>query len=217
CIARPALSLACRQPEDASGTAAGAGGLGAAAHDLDGGREVVTQHTGNRGPARAGAAAEAAVVIRLVPASLKVTVPLVLFAFALALSALNLFYQVPREERAVEEDHRERLLQELSRLQSTLEYLLLKGDIEGARREVEILASNRNTTGVALPADQGTVIAATRRAWLGRPAAEVLPKLESEEATRATLGRGAKVVLDADKNELLGYADIPMGGSSREL
>lgn len=60
---------------------------------------------------------------KLLPASLKVTVPLILLGFAVALSALNLIYQVPRAERAVEADHRERLLQELSRLQSTLEYL----------------------------------------------------------------------------------------------
>jgi PAS domain S-box-containing protein len=151
------------------------------------------------------------------PTSLRVTVPLVLLGFAVLLSALNLIYQVPRAERAVEEEHRERLLQELSRLQSTLEYLLLKGDIEGARREVAILASNRNYTVVALTDDQHAVIAATRRAWLGRPAAEVLPKLESEQAAHAALGRGAQVILDADKNALLGYADIPMGGGSREL
>ena len=57
---------------------------------------------------------------RILPASLKVTVLLVLLGFAVALSALNLSFQVPRAERAVEEEHRERLLQELSRLQSTL-------------------------------------------------------------------------------------------------
>jgi len=156
-------------------------------------------------------------VIRLAPASLKLTVPLVLLAFALTLSALNVLYQVPREERAVEEDHRERLLQELSRLQSTLEYLLLKGDIEGARREVAILASNRSYTVVALTDDTHSVIAATRRAWLGRPAAEVLPKLESGQAGGATLGRGARVVLDADNNALLGSVDIPMGSDTQEL
>ncbi len=154
---------------------------------------------------------------KLLPASLKLTVPLVLLGFAVALSALNLVYQVPRAERAVEEDHRERLLQELSRLQSTLEYLLLKGDIEGARREVAILASNRNYTVVALTDDQHSVIAATRRAWLGHPAAEVLPKLDSGLAAHATPGRGAQVVREADKNALLGYADIPMGGGDREL
>ena len=154
---------------------------------------------------------------RLLPASLKLTVPIILLGFAAALSALNWIYQVPRAERAVEEDHRERLLQELSRLQSTLEYLLLKGDIEGARREVAILASNRNYTVVALTDDQHSVIAATRRAWLGRPAAEVLPKFDSGQAAHATLGPGTRVVREADNNALLGYADIPMGGGGLEL
>ena len=155
--------------------------------------------------------------MKLLPASLKLTVPLILLGFAVALSALNLIYQIPQAERAVEEDHRERLLQELSRLQSTLEYLLLKGDIEGARREVAILASNRNNTLVALTDDQHSIIAATRRAWLGRPAAEVLPKFASEQTAHATLGRGAQVVREADRNALLGYAIIPMGGGDREL
>ena len=72
---------------------------------------------------------------RILPASLKLTVLLVLLSFAVALSALNLIFQVPRAERAVEEEHRERLLQELSRLQSTLEYLLLKGDVAESWRE----------------------------------------------------------------------------------
>ena len=155
--------------------------------------------------------------MKLLPTSLKVTVPLVLLGFALVLSALNLIYQVPQAERAVEEEHRERLLQELSRLQSTLEYLLLKGEIEGARREVAILASTRNYTVVALTDDQHFVIAATRLAWLGRPAAEVLPKLDSAQAGYPTPGHGAQVIRAADNNTLLGYADIPIGGGDREL
>ena len=154
---------------------------------------------------------------KLLPTSLKVTVPLVLLGFALMLSALNLIYQVPRAERAAEEDHRERLLQELSRLQSTLEYLLLKGDIEDARREVAILASNRNYTLVALTDDDGSVIAATQRAWLGRPAPEVLPKFNFGQPAHTTSGPKVQVTSVADKNALLGYADIPMGGGNREL
>jgi two-component system NtrC family sensor kinase len=155
--------------------------------------------------------------VRKLPASLKITVPLILLGFAVALSALNLIYQLPRAERMVEEDHRERLLQELSRLQSTLEYLLLKGDIEGAGREIAILASNRNYTVVALTDDHDTIIAATQRAWLGRPAAEVLPKFDSGEAAQATVGRGAQVVGEAERNALLGYAGIPLAGGDREL
>ena len=41
---------------------------------------------------------------RFLPASLKFTVLLVLLGFAAALSALNLVYQVPRAQRAVEEE-----------------------------------------------------------------------------------------------------------------
>jgi len=156
-------------------------------------------------------------VTKLPQISLKVTVPLILLGFAVALSALNLVYQVPRAERAVEEYHRERLLQELSRLQGTLEYLLLKGDIEGARREVAILASNRNYTVVALTDDQHAVVAATRRARLGRTSTEVLPIFASKQPAPAALGRGVQVVLEPDKNALLGYADIAMGVSEREL
>ena len=37
-------------------------------------------------------------------------------------------------ERAAEDDSRKRLGQEMSRLQSTLEYLLLKGDMTAAQR-----------------------------------------------------------------------------------
>jgi hypothetical protein len=56
-----------------------------------------------------------------VPASLKVTVPLLLLAFAATLSAVNLVYHVPQAERGAEEESRTRLAQEMSRLQSTLE------------------------------------------------------------------------------------------------
>src|SRR5262249_13949478 len=211
-----AYSLARGESEDAGRRAAGARGLRPSADDVDGGGQAPAQHARDRERACPRAVAEPAAVRKL-PASLKITVPLILLGFAVALSALNLIYQLPRAERMVEADHREHLLQELSRLQSTLEYLLLKGDIEGARREVAILASNRNYTVVALTDDQNSVIAATRRAWLGRPAAEVLPKLESEPATGATVGRGARVILESDKNALLGYVDIPMGAGGRAL
>jgi len=82
---------------------------------------------------------------------------------------------------------------------------------------VAILASNRNYTLVALTDDRHNVIAATRRAWLGRPAADVLPKFDSEQTPRTTSERGAQVIGEAQMNALLGYADIPLGGGSPEL
>src|SRR3954469_17579273 len=100
-----------------------------------------------------------------IPASLKFTVPLILLIFAAALSAVNLLYHVPQEERAAEEDNRKRLGQEMSRLQSTLEYLLLKGDTTIAQHEIAVLAHNHDVIVAALTDEHQVVIAATRRAW----------------------------------------------------
>jgi hypothetical protein len=106
-------------------------------------------------------------MIRL-PVSLKLTVPLILLGFAATLSMVNLLYHVPLAERAAEEDCRKRLVQEMSRLQSTLEYLLLKGDHAAAQHEIAVLAHNHDYIFGALTDDRHAVIAATRRAWLGR-------------------------------------------------
>src|SRR5947199_8568363 len=110
-----------------------------------------------------------------IPASLKFTVPLILLVFAATLSAVNLLYHVPQAERAAEEDSRKRLGQEMSRLQSTLEYLLRKGDMTAAQREIAVQAHNHDVIFAALTDDKNVVIAATRRGWRGRPVADVLP------------------------------------------
>lgn len=156
-------------------------------------------------------------MIRLVPGSLKVVILLGLLGFTAALSVLNLVYRIPDAERAVEQDSRERLFQDLSRLQSSLEYLLLKSDIEGARREVAILAFNHDYTVAVVTDDQDAVIAATQRAWLGRRVAEVLPGFESVEAARAARERQARITIAADRNALLAYAGIQLGSSAQEL
>src|ERR1044072_3728046 len=109
------------------------------------------------------------------PATLKLTVPLILLGFVAILSTVNLLYHVPQAERGAEEDSRKRLTQELSRLQSTLEYLLLKGDVAAAQHEIAVLAHNHEVTVAALTDDNNTVIESTRRAWLGQQIADVLP------------------------------------------
>jgi PAS domain-containing protein len=151
------------------------------------------------------------------PASLKVTVPLILLAFAATLSAVNLLYHVPQAEREAEEDSRKRLAQEMSRLQSTLEYLLLKGDEAVAQHEVEVLAHNHDVTLAALTDERQTVVAATRRAWLGKQAAEVLPQFDLNQAAGAIRERRAEVTTDANGDALLGYAGVLLGGARDEL
>ena len=129
-----------------------------------------------------------------VPASLRLTVPLILLGFAATLSAFNVLYHVPRAERAAEQESRKRLAQEMSRLQSTLEYLLLKGDQAVAQHEIAVLAHNHDYLYVCLTDDRGLVIATTRRAWLGRGIAEAVAEFDPGEAARAVRERHARGV-----------------------
>jgi len=152
-----------------------------------------------------------------IPASLKFTVPLILLGFAATLSAVNLLYHVPQAERAAEEEGRKRLAQEMSRLQSTLEYLLLKGDTEAAQHEIAVQAHNHDVVVAALTDDQDVVVTATRRAWLGRPVAEVLPQFDLRHAAQEMRERRAGLVIDSDGNELLGHAGILLGNDRQVL
>ena len=152
-----------------------------------------------------------------VPASLKLTVPLMLLAFTGILSAVNLLYHVPQAEHAAEEDSRKRLAQEMSRLQSTLEYLLLKGDVEAAQHEIAVLAHSHDVVLAALTDDRNVVIAATRRAWLDRPIAEVSPQFDSDRAARAIREHRAGIAIDSNGKELLGHAGVLMRRAGDEL
>jgi len=152
-----------------------------------------------------------------IPATLKLTVPLILLGFAAILSTVNMLYHVPQAERAAEEDSRKRLAQEMSRLQSTLEYLLLKGDIAAAQREIAVLAHNHEVTFAALTDDRNTVVEATRRASMGLPIATVLPHFDLGQAAIAVRERRAGMTVDSKGEELLGYAGVLMGGERDEL
>ena len=169
------------------GADAGAGGDRTPAHGADAGSEAAARAASRSrsvlAPGAAGASLRADDRLR-VPASLKLTVPLILLGFAATLSAVNLLYHVPQAERAAEEDSRKRLAQEMSRLQSTLEYLLLKGDLAVAQHEIAVLAHNHDVILAALTDDRNVVIAATRRAWLGQPIADVLPQFDLDQAAR---------------------------------
>ena len=152
-----------------------------------------------------------------IPTSLNVTVPLILLAFAAILSAVNLLYHVPEAERAAEEDCRKRLVQELSRLRSTLGYLLLKGDEAAAQHEMAGLAANPDYVLGALTDDRYRVIAATRRASLGRPIAEVLPGFDVKQAAAAVRERRGTISIGFTGSALVGYAGLFMAGGEAGL
>ncbi|TMH55415.1 MAG: PAS domain S-box protein [Betaproteobacteria bacterium] len=152
-----------------------------------------------------------------VPASLKFTVPLILLGFAATLSTVNLLYHVPQAERAAEEDGRKRLAQEMSRLQSTMEYLVLKGDLDAAQHEIAVLAHNHDVTFAALTDERNVVITATRRAWVGRQIADMLPQFDLTQAAGAIRERRAGLAIDSNGDQLLGHAGILLGGEREEL
>ena len=151
------------------------------------------------------------------PASLRLTVPLILLGFAATLSTVNLLYHVPRAERVAEEESRKRLAQEMSRLQSTLEYMLLKGDLAAAQHEIAVLAHNHDVILAALTDDRNAVIATTRRAWLGQQIADVLPQFDFNQAAGAIRARRAGATTDPSDGALLGYAGVLIGGEHDEL
>ena len=151
------------------------------------------------------------------PVSLKITVPLILLGFAATLSAVNLVYHVPQAERAAEDDIRKRLAQEMSRLQSTLEYLLLKGDEAAASHEIAVLAHNHDYVFAALTDYENRVIAATRRAWLGRAIVDVLPNFDRDEGVQAVRGHPARIDTGDGREALLAYSGIMMASEHDEL
>jgi PAS domain S-box-containing protein len=153
------------------------------------------------------------------PVSLKFTLPLILLAFAAVLSTGNLLVHVPQAEQAVQEDSRKRLTQELSRLQSTLEYLLLKGDAASAQHEIEVLAHNHDLVVAALADEQGRVMAATRRTWLGQPIGQMLPELgvEPTAAAQSLREHRAGISLGPRGDSLVGHAGILLGGERDQL
>ncbi|MET0345123.1 MAG: ATP-binding protein [Casimicrobiaceae bacterium] len=151
------------------------------------------------------------------PATLKLTVPLILLGFAAVLSTVNLLYHVPQAEREAEEDSRKRLAQEMSRLQSTLEYLLLKGDAAAAQHEIAVLAHNHDVVLAALTDENGTIVTSTRRAWLGRRISDVLPHFDLTRAGTTIHERRAGMAVDSNGNEMLGHAGVLLGGDGDAL
>lgn len=149
--------------------------------------------------------------------SLKFTVPLILLVFAAVLSTVNMLVHVPQAEQVAQEDSRKRLAQELSRLQSTLEYLVLKGQVESAQYEIAVLAHNHDVVVAALTDEHDRVVTATRRAWLGQPIAEVLPELGLQGVTEALRQRRSGIAIGPDGDSLLGHAAVLVGRDRNEL
>ena len=69
----------------------------------------------------------------------------------------------------------------------------------------------------ALTDDSHRIIAATRRAWLGRPIAEVLPRFDVNVAAAAARERRGAISIGLNGSALLGYAGVVMAGERAGL
>ncbi len=145
------------------------------------------------------------------PLSLKLTVPFLMVLFAATLSGISILYNLPRAERSIEQSERELMYHKLSRLQGTLEYMLRRGDKEGARRELVELAANPQDAFVVLLDENDHVLIAMRQGWVGLPVGQVLPAFDLGQARQATKQHRATVNLNADKQALLGYIGVNLG------
>ncbi len=150
-------------------------------------------------------------------ATLRITVPAAVLVFAAGLIAANFLYYLPSAEHALEEQARARLVQELKRVQSALEYLLLNGDLKGAQREIALLASTPELSTVALVDDARLIIAATRMAWSRRDVTEVLPRFDVAAADRVARERRTQIEMGPERASLTGYASVSLGATGHEL
>ena len=112
---------------------------------------------------------------------LRRAVPLGLLLFTVAASLLSFWSAAGRVERALERTERDDLARRVSRLQGSLEYLLRQGQEEQVESELATLGADPGILRALLIDDRGQVTAATRRASVGRPAAESMPYADTAD------------------------------------
>ncbi len=119
------------------------------------------------------------------PYSLRYLIPGLLLLCAVVAGGISLTYNCQVRERGVEEEAIHDLIQHMSHLQATTEYLLLSGNIPRVQEEVAALGADPHVTSAILVDDRNIVLAALQRRMIGRPAGTVLPR-------RATDGLAAR-------------------------
>ncbi|MDO9372115.1 MAG: EAL domain-containing protein [Gammaproteobacteria bacterium] len=148
---------------------------------------------------------------------LRVAIPLLLLLLALVWSAYALYHDTRLEDLRIEAASRDELTQEMSSLQRVIEYLLLKGDVEGVQLAIVPLGSHPNLQYALLADDNDIIRFATRRAWIGRPVREVSPATHSDSMTRARTMLAGEVTVAQDRRSVLGYYPVVLGAKSGEL
>jgi PAS domain S-box-containing protein len=127
-------------------------------------------------------------------------------------------YSLHRETREgvadARQDARRKVSVEMTQLQASLDYLLKAGNIAAVRESLASLGYNPLLQVGLLVDDQQRVLASTRLALAGRPAAEAWPEVESPESVRlrqqALKHMQGVVEISADGKRIIGHYPIPL-------
>lgn len=100
---------------------------------------------------------------------LRRVIPITIILFALLMLALTLGLIRPYLGQLMYQNMEDNLRYTLNRLQGATEYLLSRHDLEGVRREVAATSANRRVKHLLIADAQGTVIASSKLAQVGKP------------------------------------------------
>jgi two-component system NtrC family sensor kinase len=153
----------------------------------------------------------------------ELALPLLLLAvYTACFSLYSLHHEVSEAVEHARADTRRRVAEEMTQLQSSLDYLLREGNVAAVRESLASQGHNVQLEVGLLVDDQQQVMASTRLALLGRPASEAWPELELPENLRrrqAALEHQQGVVeVSADERHIVGYYPVSLSfGQPRRM
>lgn len=118
---------------------------------------------------------------------LRFFLPLLILVFASFIIMFSLGHQRHQAALEIEQRLMLNLQQEATRLQSTINYLLQKNDLDQIQEDISSMGTDPALLRTLLVNDQGRILASTQRADLGKPAAALLksewPRIQHQVAT----------------------------------
>lgn len=149
---------------------------------------------------------------RLGSIPLRISIPALLLGCAAAISLIAWLLDLRLIEQEIENQSIEAAKVRITRLQSTLEYLLRQRDFNGIRMEVSGLATHTDVIAVYVIDEQDRVFAATQYATITRSATAIAPVLPEDlrdgHAARMAEVRSTmigSVMLSADRRTAVSY------------
>jgi diguanylate cyclase (GGDEF)-like protein/PAS domain S-box-containing protein len=158
------------------------------------------------------------------PFKLRHFIPALLLLATGLIAAVSLTYSCRQAERRVEEEAKGEMVQNVSHLQSVIEYLLNHQDMERTQEEIASLGSDPLIVAAVLVDSSDKVIAALERKMIGLRLDQVLPtrpvdelQLRAQRLAHVRQSMTGEVSLRPSRNTLRGVYPVLMEGSTESL